>query len=98
MAGVHSNLSPMRYVVGHFLHASTYILLTRVQLFIDKPRPFAQIEIDAGAHEQIFTACLTRPLTYNHFVSFVRHLQSVTPTTMPVSASWDFSIFVAVIL
>ena len=55
MAGVHSNLSPMRYVVGHFLHVFTYILLTRVQLFIDKPRPFAQIEIDAGAHAQIFT-------------------------------------------
>ena len=45
----------MRYVVGHFLHVFTYILLTRVQLFIDKPRPFAQIEIDAGAHAQIFT-------------------------------------------
>ena len=55
MAGVHSNLSPMRYVVGHFLHVFTYILLTRVQLFIDKPRPFAQIETDAGAHAQIFT-------------------------------------------
>ena len=55
VAGVHSNLSPMRYVVGHFLHVFTYILLTRVQLFIDKPRPFAQIEIDAGAHAQIFT-------------------------------------------
>ena len=45
----------MRYVVGHFLHGFTYSLLTRVQLFIDKPRPFAQIEIDAGAHAQIFT-------------------------------------------
>ena len=55
VAGVHSNLSPMRYVVGHFLHVFTYILLTRVQLFIDKPRPFAQIEIDAGAHAQVFT-------------------------------------------
>ena len=55
VAGVHSNLSPMRYVVGHFLHVFTYILLTRVQLFIDKPRPFAQIETDAGAHAQIFT-------------------------------------------
>ena len=55
MAGVHSNLSPMRYVVGHFLHAFAYILLTRVQLFIDKPRPFAQIESDAGVHVQIFT-------------------------------------------
>ena len=54
VAGVHSNLSPMRYVVGHFLHVFAYILLTRVQLFIDKPRPFAQIEIDAGAHAQIF--------------------------------------------
>ena len=55
VAGVHSNLSPMRYVVGHFLHVFTYILLTCVQLFIDKPRPFAQIEIDVGAHVQIFT-------------------------------------------
>ena len=55
MAGVHSNLSPMRYVVRHFLHVFTYILLTRVQLFIDKPRPFAEIEIDAGAYAQIFT-------------------------------------------
>ena len=45
----------MRYVVGHFLHVFAYILLTRVHLFIDKPRPFAQIEIDAGAHAQIFT-------------------------------------------
>ena len=45
----------MRYVVRHFLHVFAYILLTRVQLFIDKPRPFAQIEIDAGAHAQIFT-------------------------------------------
>ena len=45
----------MRYVVGHFLHVFTYILLTRVQLFINKPRPFAQVEIDAGAHAQIFT-------------------------------------------
>ena len=55
MAGVHSNLSPMRYVVGHFLHVFAYILLTRVQLFIDKPRPFAQTEIDPGEHAQIFT-------------------------------------------
>ena len=55
VAEVHSNLSPMRYVVGHFLHVFTYSLLTRVQLFIDKPRPFAQTEIDAGAHAQIFT-------------------------------------------
>ena len=45
----------MRYMVGHFLHVFTYILLTRVQLFIDKPRPFAQTETDAGAHAQIFT-------------------------------------------
>ena len=45
----------MRYVVRHFLHVFTYILLTRVQLFIDKPRPFAQIETDAGMHAQIFT-------------------------------------------
>ena len=45
----------MRYVVRHFLHVFTYILLTRVQLFIDKPCPFAQIEIDTGAHAQIFT-------------------------------------------
>ena len=56
MAGVHSNLSPMRCVVGHFLHVFAYILLARVQLFIDKPCPFAQIEIDVGAHAQIFTA------------------------------------------
>ena len=56
VAGVHRNLFPMRCVVGHFLHVFAYIPLTRVQLFIDKPRPFAQIEIDAGAHEQIFTA------------------------------------------
>ena len=50
VAGLHRNLSPMRYVVGHFLHVFAYIPLTRVQLFIDKPRPYAQIEIDAGAH------------------------------------------------
>ena len=54
MAGVHSNLSPMRYVVGHFLHVFAYILLIRVQLFIDKPRPFAQTEIDESAHARIF--------------------------------------------
>ena len=45
----------MRYVFGHFLHVFAYILLTHVQLFIDKPRSFAQIEIDAGTHAQIFT-------------------------------------------
>ena len=56
MAGERRNLSPMRYVVGHFLHVFAYIPLTRVQLFIEKPRPFAQIETDAGAHVQIFTA------------------------------------------
>ena len=56
VAGERRNLSPMRYVVGHFLHVFAYIPLTRVQLFIDKPRPFAQIETDAGAHVQIFTA------------------------------------------
>ena len=44
----------MRYVVGHFLHVFAYILLTRVQLFIDIPRPFAQIEIDESAHARIF--------------------------------------------
>ena len=53
MAGVHRNLSPMRYLVGHFLHVFAYILLTRVQLFIDIPRPFAQTEIDESAHVQI---------------------------------------------
>ena len=42
-------------MVRHFLHVFAYIPLTRVQLFIDKPRPFAQIETDAGAHVQIFT-------------------------------------------
>ena len=46
----------MRYVVGHFLHVFAYIPLIRVQLFIDKPCPFAQIETAAGAHVQIFTA------------------------------------------
>ena len=56
VAWVHSNLSPMRYMVGHSLHVFAYIPLTRVQLFIDKPRPYAQIEIDAGAHVQLFTA------------------------------------------
>ena len=56
VAGVHRNLSPMRYMVGHFLHVFAYIPLTHVQLFIEKPRPFAQIETDAGAHVQIFTA------------------------------------------
>ena len=30
MAGVHSNLSPMRYVVGHFLRVFTYILLSNL--------------------------------------------------------------------
>ena len=54
VAGVHRNLSPMRYVVGHFLHVFACILLTRVQLFIDKPRPFAQTEIDESAHARIF--------------------------------------------
>ena len=53
-AGVHRNLSPMRYVVGHFLHVFAYILLTRVQLFIDIFRLFAQIEIDESAHARIF--------------------------------------------
>ena len=61
--GVHRNLSPMRYVVGHFLHVFAYIPLTRVQLFIDKPRPFAQIETDAGAH--VGTEALTATLMIN---------------------------------
>ena len=43
-------------MVGHSLHVFAYIPLTRVQLFIDKPRPYAQIEIDAGVHVQLFTA------------------------------------------
>ena len=54
----------MRYVVRHFLHVFAYILLTRVQLFIDKPRPFAQIETDAGAHAQIFTEALRSPTAH----------------------------------
>ena len=54
MAGVHHNLSPMRYVVGHLLHVFAYSLLTRVQLFIDIPRPFAQTGIDESAHARIF--------------------------------------------
>ena len=54
VAGLHRNLSPMRYMVGHFLHVFAYIPLTRVQLFIEKPCPFAQIETDVGAHVQIF--------------------------------------------
>ena len=65
----------MRYVVGHFLHVFTYILLTRVQLFIDKPRPFAQIEIDAGAHAQIFTTegipSGTEALSIVHYVVYL---------------------------
>ena len=56
MAGLHRSLSPIRYVARHFLHVFTYIPLTCVQLFIDKHRPFAQIEIDVSAHAQIFTA------------------------------------------
>ena len=54
MAGVHHNLSSMRYVVGHLLHVFAYSLLTRVQLFIDISRPFAQIQIHESAHARIF--------------------------------------------
>ena len=37
-------------VAGLILHVFVYIPLTRVQLFLDKPRPFAEIDIDASAH------------------------------------------------
>ena len=57
MAGVHRNLSPMRYVVGYFLHVFAHILLTRVQLFIDNPAPLPKsVEIEASTHARIFTA------------------------------------------
>ena len=63
----------MRYVVGHFLHVFTYILLTRVQLFIDKPRPFAQIEIDAGAHAQIFRGFKTHRFKHKAIHTLIQH-------------------------
>ena len=45
VAWVHSNLSLMRYMVGHFLHVFAYIPLTHVQLFIDKPRPMPKLRL-----------------------------------------------------
>ena len=84
VAGLHRNLSPIRYVVRHFLDVFTYIPLTCVQLFIDKHRPFAQIETDVSAHAQIFTAegipSGTEALTHLVKAKQICHFLLIVPT------------------